>query len=282
MYICYVDESGHCGRKRNPRQPVEVLCGVLTDITKLAKTQREHSALLRDLGLGELKSAEAYRGRKEWGSVKPAERDALFEKVMGWADERKSKFVVCPIDSDRFFRDKEAGGAFSDLLQYPYEAGALNILLALERHQKTKRSNKGKTIVIFDEQQEHDQSLLKILAGDLSFTDDYTGFVPKPRRKNPPARLEQIIDVPHFSKSHLSVLIQIADLVAFIVNHYLKLAKYGVAESYEGELEKLTRWYRLVGDNRIRHTATDPPGGGISQYFRESMRPPGWSAREWL
>lgn len=28
MYVCYIDESGHCGKKYNPKQPVEVLCGV--------------------------------------------------------------------------------------------------------------------------------------------------------------------------------------------------------------------------------------------------------------
>jgi len=38
MYVCYVDESGHTGEKFDPNQPVEVLCGVVTDVTKLFKT----------------------------------------------------------------------------------------------------------------------------------------------------------------------------------------------------------------------------------------------------
>lgn len=65
MYICYVDESGHCGVKEAPAQPVEVLCGVITDLAKLTKTQREHSELLTDLGIAEMKASDAYRGRKE-------------------------------------------------------------------------------------------------------------------------------------------------------------------------------------------------------------------------
>ena len=47
MYICYVDESGHNGKKFNPAQPVQVLCGALVDVTKIHKTQRELSLLLR-------------------------------------------------------------------------------------------------------------------------------------------------------------------------------------------------------------------------------------------
>jgi len=49
MYVCYVDESGHNGKKYNPKQPVEVLCGVLTDVTKLFKTQRELAIILKFL-----------------------------------------------------------------------------------------------------------------------------------------------------------------------------------------------------------------------------------------
>lgn len=282
MYICYVDESGHCGRKFNPKQPVEVVCGVLTDVSKLFKTQREHTALLRDLGLGELKSADAYRGRKEWGAVAPTERDALFEKLMNWADERKCKIIPCPIDAERFFSDKEADGEISKRLVNPYEAGAINVVLALQRLQKSKKNNKGKTLVVFDEQQDHDENLLRILSGDLAFTDPYTGYRLRPRARNQEPRLDQIIDVPHFSKSHLAVLIQIADFAAFIMCRYLAIAIYGRDESYAGEREKIVEWHRRIGTYRVPHTATDPPGSAdICKYFRNDVRPTGWAAKDW-
>lgn len=282
MYICYVDESGHCGTKFNPNQPVEVLCGVITDVTKLFKSQREHQALLSDLGLEELKSANAYRGRKEWQAVSPPERVALFEKVLNWASERSAKFIVAPIDSKKFFDRKAHGCPFSAHLEYPYEAGALNVILAVQRLQKNKARNKGKTIVIFDEQSGHDESFLRTIADDLSFTDGYTGYtVPK---KGPPKvpRLNEIVDVPHFSKSHLTMLIQVADLAAFIVNRYLLLALFGEAEAYAGEAARLKSWYEQIGANRVVHTATDPPGKDpLCRYYREELRPTGWSAKAW-
>ena len=54
MYVCYIDESGHCGKKYNPDQPVEVLCGVVTDVSKLFKTQRELDTIFRFLRRNEI------------------------------------------------------------------------------------------------------------------------------------------------------------------------------------------------------------------------------------
>lgn len=287
MYMCYVDESGHCGKKYNPEQPVEVLCGVLTDTTKLFKTQREHAEILqilkeRNIPLEELKASEAYRGRKSWANVPPEVRDRVFELILVWAQERGCKYIVCPIDTKKFFDQKEAGCAISKNLCHPYETGAMNVVLAVERLQKTKKNNKGKTLVVFDEQKEHDKNILTLLEGDLSFADSYTGYKPKPRAKKQPQRLDQIIDVPHFSKSPLSVLIQIADWVAFIVNKYLLLTTYGEKEKYEGELGKITRWYLTIGDSKIPHTHIDPPGKDFICSFFRNLRPENWTAKDWV
>ena len=287
MYMCYVDESGHCGKKYNIEQPVEVLCGVLTDTTKLFKTQREHAEILqilkeRNIPLEELKASEAYRGRKSWANVPHGVRDRVFELILVWAQERVCKYIVCPIDTKKFFDQKEAGCAISKNLCHPYETGAMNVVLAVERLQKTKKNNKGKTLIVFDEQKEHDKNILTLLEGDLSFTDSYTGYKPKPRAKKQPQRLDQIIDVPHFSKSHLSVLIQIADWVAFIVNKYLFLTTYGEEEKYEGELEKITRWYLTIGESKIPHTHIDPPGKDFICKFFRTLRPENWTAKDWV
>lgn len=283
MYICYVDESGHCGEKRNPKQPVEVLCGVVCDLTKLAKTQREHHGLLRELQVDELKASDAYRGRKDWSGVAPQERDRLFDHLAGWAEERKCKLLVSPIDADRFFTRKENGCSLCNALGSPWEAGALHILLGLQRHQQGRSKNKGKTIVIFDEQRKHDERLLAILESDIAFTDAYTGFKPRPKRKHPPQRLDQIVDVPHFSKSHLAAVIQVADWAAFVVGKMLNMRAYGVPEAYAGERTKLEGWYRALESMSVSHTAMqrrskDP----LSTLYRDEICPPGWSWNPWL
>lgn len=267
--------------RENPEQPVEVLCGVISDLTKVSKSQREHVALLDALGVSELKASDAYRGRKNWGQLKPAERDALFDKMLDWASERSCKLIVSPIDAKKFFSRKRDGCACSTRLGSPWEAAALHLLLTLQRYHQNKRSNKGRTMIIFDEQKEHDDRLLRLLAGDLQFTDGFTGFNPKkPKGRR---RLDQMIDVPHFSKSHLAVLLQVADWAAFVVNRALRLRVYGEKEAYAGEGAKLERWYRGVEQLSVPPAALDAMRASdeLSQYFREQVRPKDWTWKRW-
>ncbi len=286
MYQCYLDESGHCGTKYNSVQPVEVICGVITDVTKLFKTQRQHKQLIdilnkKGIPLSELKASDTYRGRKSWSGVEPKVRDKIFEIILKWAEARSCKFIVCPIDSEKFFDGKKNGCPICNLLCHPYEAGALNAILAIQRINRSKKKNKGKTQIIFDEQKNHDVNLLRLFENDLSFTDGYTGYIPKPRSKTQPQRLDQIIDVPHFSKSNLSVLIQLADWIAFIVNRYLLIKAYGHPEKYHGEIKKISKWYKRIGKNLITHTAIDPPGKDNLCIYYRNIRPHGWSAKQW-
>lgn len=66
MKICYLDESGHCGTKYNEKQPVETVVGVVSDMSKIFKTQKEHNEIIEILTAGgiestELKAIEIYR-----------------------------------------------------------------------------------------------------------------------------------------------------------------------------------------------------------------------------
>lgn len=231
MYICYVDESGHTGEKLDVNQPVEVVCGVITDITKLFKTQRELSKtmnVLKDnrITVDELKARQVYGGRGPWEKVNGEVRHEIFESLLQWASDRKCKFVVCPIDSKKFFNAKENGCAYSKLIKHPYEAGAMNVTLAVQRVHGGKKNNKGKTFIVFDEQQKHDKNYENLITEHIDVFDEFYDYKPSTRSKNLTERLDAIIDIPFFSKSKASVLIQVADMVAFVVNQYLKLKVY--------------------------------------------------------
>ena len=275
MYICYVDESGHAGTKYLAEQPVEVLCGVLTDLTKLTKTQREHLSKLDTLGVPELKAKDAYRGRKDWSSIPPASRDAVFEEVLSWAVERRCKFVVSPIDAGRFHQRKANGCPIASRLEYPWEAGVFNILLGIQAHHRSKAKNKGRTLVICDELPEHSDRLLNLLEDDLSFTDGYLGYDAK---KTKTARLDQIIDVPLFARSHQAVLIQIADWAAYVLQSHLVLSSYAGQEKYPGEGAKLARWAHQIMGATIPPKATCPKKkDALCSFFRSDVRPQGWA-----
>ena len=287
MYLCYVDESGHCGTAYNPAQPVEVLCGVLTDFTKLSKTQREQRdilTILNDNGIpvAELKASDIYGQRGHWQGIPPQIRDAVFNILLGLIDDRACKLIVCPIDSGKFFTIKNSGCPISTRLGFPYEAGAVNVILALQRMHRSKQKNKGRTIFIFDEQVGHDENIVDLFEGDLSFTNGCTGYKTRPRAANQPRRMDQVVDIPHFSKSHLAIMIQLADVVAFIVARYIQIKSFGNRERYNGELVKIDLWYQRIGACTVKPQMIDPPGRNqICRYYRD-IRPPQWTAKGWI
>ena len=287
MKACYMDESGHCGKTFNPDQPVEVLVGVLTDFYSLFKTQREQEGIIKKLNdlnvpVGELKASQMYRGRGSWHGVDFKKRYEVMEHIFQWSADRKCKFIVSPIDSNKFFDRKKGGCKISQALHFPYEAGAFNTILAVQRMNRGEGSNKGKTVMVFDEQSDHDGRILQLLDSDLTFTDGYTGYEFKPKSKTNPPRLEEIVDVPFFSKSHLSKAIQLADLAAFVVNKYLLLTIYGQTEKFEGELALITKWYSIIGNQRISHTHVNPKASDELTSFYHEVRPQSWSSKNWI
>ncbi|HEY5470268.1 MAG TPA: DUF3800 domain-containing protein [Bacteroidales bacterium] len=291
MYFCYVDESGHCGTKYDSNQPVEVLVGVVSDASKIHKTNREHSNFLRNLlikhgiEVSELKSAQIFRGRKEWSSVDSAVRKQVFTDLLRWVNERSCKLIVCPIHSEKYFELKKDNNEFATKFHYPYEAGAFNILLSLQRLKYGSHNNKGKTIVIFDEEGDHDKRLIKLLSEDLSYTDNFTQIkIPKrKKKKNEIERFCQIIDIPFFSKSEHSQLIQIADLVAFVVSRYIQLKSFNIQPSFEDELEVMEGFYLGIKDSLVPAAHINPPikGDTLASFYQE-IRPIGWTPQKWI
>lgn len=285
MKICYLDESGHCGEKKDPEQQIETVVGVITDISRLFKTQKEHGNIIeifKEAGIesSELKAQEIYKGRKEWSGIKEETRYEIYELLLKWAITRKSKFVVCPIDSHRFFELKENKHKLALKFGYPYEAAAFNSILAVQREYNGTKNNKGRTVMIFDEQKKHDKRLTTLLESDLGFTDTFTKYVVPPRKK-PDPRFDQIVDIPHFSKSHMTVIIQIADIAAYVVNRHLQIENSIGSKPRNGEQEKISSWYSLIGKNMINHTSIDPPGKDdeLIDFYRD-IRPFSWKASE--
>lgn len=291
MYFCYVDESGHCGTKFDPNQPVEVLVGVVSDATKIHKTNREHSNFLKELlhkhgvEVSELKSAQIFRGRKEWSNVAPEVRKQIFKDLLKWVNNRSCKLIVCPIDSAKYFELKKQRHDLASKFHFPYEAGSLNVLLSLQRLKYGSQNNKGKTVVIFDEEGEHDKRLIKLLSEDLSFTDSFTQVeIPKSKKKQAELeRLCQIVDIPFFSKSEHSQLIQIADLVAFVVSRYIQLKSFGVTQAFDDELAVIEEFYVGVKDSLVPAAHINPPAKGdpLATFYQE-IRPHGWSPQKWI
>jgi len=258
MYIGYVDESGYVGRSRNPNQPVQAMACILPSAYNLHRTTDEFAAILQilrdnNIPLAELKAEEIYRGRGAWERVDGDIRHGIFSQYFAWLVKRKHNIILSLIDNNRFFDLKDSGNQIADCLGFPYVAGALQIALAIQKHNQGQKKNKGKTILIFDEQRDFENTVEDLIAHPPEFTDVFYGYRPRDRSK-----LNQIIDTAYFVKSHYSYLIQAADTVAFVSRLYLQLIVNDMQESYSGELNRIQKWFNMIKGRLIPRTHVYP------------------------
>lgn len=214
MYIFYADESGFSkGSKLEPEQPITVFAGILLDRTKLFKAIKTFDSILASVNknienkIGELKFNDIKQGKFPYSKNFPKVDDKikLLQKIIKEFEEEISfKVFYSAIDDKSFFEAKKGKQPFTDTLTHPYLAAAYRVISQIEHFQQSKKSNKGKTFMILDEQN--------------NFQANIEELVTKPIHK---AEFTQIIDTTYFGKSHYSKLIQIADLIAGILRYHL-------------------------------------------------------------
>lgn len=269
MYIGYIDESGYVGRARNPDQPIQAIACILPSAYNLHRTTDEFAfnmQILREnnIPLAELKAEEIYRGRGAWQRVNGDIRHEIFARYFDWLVNRRHKIILSLIDNNRYFDLKDSGDQIANCLGFPYVAGALHIGLAVQKHNQGKKRNKGKTILIFDEQRDFENTVEDLIARPPEFTDVFYGY-----QSGDGSRLNQIIDTAYFVKSHYSYLVQTADTVAFVSRLYLQLTTYEMPESYDGELSRIREWCDMIERRLISRSHLYPRGSnGILEFYR--------------
>lgn len=247
MFISYADESGYCGEKFDPKQPVQVFAAVLVNTYNIHKTRGEFAyniKVLRDhkIDIKELKAVEIYGGRNAWKDVSGEVRHSIFEEYFKWLKARNHKILISVIDQKSFFEDKSD---FKKTLSVPYIAGAIHLALGVEKFNRNQSSNKGKTILIFDEEKDYQNAVSKIIAEP---TIELTEHCSQGKKSD---SLEQIIDTAYFNSSHYSFLLQVADTTAFVYRRYYELNVYNDTERYKGEKEKIGRWVGIIDKLKI-------------------------------
>jgi hypothetical protein len=119
----------------------------------------------------------------------------------------------------------------------------------------------------------------------LSYTDYFTQIkIPKTKKKQEELeRFCQIVDIPFFSKSEHSHLIQIADLVAYVVSRYIQLKSFGLEPAFEEELSVMEEFYVGVKDSLVPAAHINPPtkGDSLASFYQE-IRPIDWTPQKWI
>jgi hypothetical protein len=264
MKICYVDETGTDGNS-----PAIVMAGIIADGNRLRRTQLEFAQAFDQLGdiadkaIRELKASDLYGGNRAWRGVEADIRMAVITRLCEWLGERRhdivlasfdfARFVACPLD-----RDLD-----------PWMTAALHIALQVQRVHQGLSKNKGATFLVFDENQPHADRLAELLFDPPSWTDEYYD-----REKTQP-RLDQAIDTAFYARSHHVGLVQVADLVAFVLRRYVELNDYGSRARYDGELDRISGWVDLLSPLFVgrEHRWRRRGGGDVAAWYTAAAPP---------
>jgi len=252
MYLCYIDESGFCEKGYDSGQPIQVMAGIFPNLYNYHKSDIECKNFLKSINVKipvrEIKAKDLYRGSGKWNGVPGEIRKKIIDFYLNWLIERKHKVIISAIDNKKFFDIKKNPKTnIVKTIKHPYILGGLHIALVIQSINRTKKENKGKTLLIFDEQYKYQSSLSEIIYEPPTFIDEFVTF----EMKKDGRRLNQIIDTAFFVKSHHSTMAQVADLIAYLFRLYLLLNHYGKNEDFTGQKLEIDTWMKKIMKNFI-------------------------------
>jgi hypothetical protein len=271
MFVCYVDESGYTGTGHSHSQPYLVVSGVMANTYNMHRTQTDFAEILNDFReitgreFEEVKAGQLYRGQGIWQGVQPARRNQAYQRVLEWFADRGHHVTFSAIGS-RAFNERRCDSPIIQTLGAPYVAAALNIGLAVQKRNMQQKKNKGKTLLIFDQQDQFAQQVAELLSNPPDWTDDYYGYAAG-------ERLNQIVDTAYFVKSHHASLIQIADFVAFCLRRHAEIQEGDEGERFSGEGNLIAAWVNLVKPRLFARSQRLPTGGTLGPLYRDLCPP---------
>ena len=267
MKFCYLDESG------KGQDTVFIMVGVVVDAIRMHRTKKEYSDLFSKIGdhtkssIAEIHAKDLISGSKAWRGVDPETRVNDVTEILDWFARRRHKITFAAVDKKRF-RSMPDDDERKQALKDTWIAAAFHIALSLQKDHQKEQKNKGNTLLIFDKGREPDK-LIDLLTEPPSWSDTYYN------RQKKKDRLDQIIDVPFYADSHHVPLIQIADLICYILRGYSQLKDYDKDKKYEGELTRYEGWVEKIKKCCIdkRHRYKKISACDTSKFFTE-LAPP--------
>ena len=250
MKFCYFDESGM------GNEPVLVMAGVIVDAQRMHQTKTVWSdfleSLSQDIGrkVTEFHAGHFYRGSGPWGKIDGPERAQIISAILNWIEKRKHRITFSAIDKGSFSIQKER------FIGMPTEwaAAAFHCILGLQKHHKQHDKNKGHTVVVFD-RAKGETGLSKLVIDPPEWTCSFYGKDPKE------VPLNQIVDVPYFADSEQALLIQVADMISYILRTYAELVQGSRSEEYKGEYDRMKNWVDQIINRAIPQAMRYPPRG---------------------
>jgi|GEM_PF-377045 len=226
----YLDESA------SPNNSLIVTAGVVVDAYRMRKTKDLWADFLDYLSsqcgstIKEFHAKEFIAGNGIWRNIDGAERARLISAALRWIGLRAHRVTFSAVLNSRF----EMCSKRADLCS-PWLASALHCVLTVQKCFQNEPKNKGNTVFVFDKGRD-EKALTSICDEPPAWTDKYYN-----RGKKHP-QLNQMIDVPLFADSERALLVQVADLVAYILRRHWEIASQTVPARYHDEPDRVASW----------------------------------------
>lgn len=242
--VCYCDESG------TGSEPVATMVGIVVDATRMHLTKTDWAGLLEFLTeqvgkpIPELHTRNFYSGNGPYYGTNGEARHQTIDDILKWLEMRRHHLVYVSVLKEAYFNARTAG-------DIPPELGTIwrfmgfHLLLAMQKHCMASEGVKGNTIFIFDNENREEKRFADLIIRPPDWSDTYY------QRHRNQGQMDQVIDVPFFADSKDVGLIQLADLIAFLLRRHAEIKEGLEPGHFDEEEEKLEGWVERIAKRSI-------------------------------
>lgn len=234
MLICYLDESGNTGRRLDdPDQPIHILAAVIVREDRIRDMEDQLQALAEaaptEHPLIEYHGDQLFHGSGPWQGVIPSRRVEEYAKALAVMGEVDAGVAHASINKPLLSKNQNP-----HLLALQYLTEKIERWLRGQRDELSKHA-----LLVADHNHEHDAysfDLIKEMQTGGGPIGDHLGLN---------VSLDHIVDGVYFAHSERSRGIQLADLVAFVLNRSERIERSPGARRSDEAIEMLRREYIL-------------------------------------
>jgi hypothetical protein len=251
MKFCYLDESG------TGSEPFSVMASIIVDSQRMHILKNDWKDLLNFLSektkknIKEFHSRDFYSGNGPWRTLDGNQRKIITIGILEWLKKRKHAVCFCAVDKDGYFKEYKSNQKMKDIGSL-WSFMALHHLLSLQKYYQKSPGVKGHTLCIFDNEPTELNRISNLSINPPDWTNSYY------LKNKKTDKLSHIIDVPYFGDSEKINLLQIADLLAYLIRVYIELKEGKVTPKYADHIKDVTIYMELICKLSIPSSATYP------------------------
>ena len=162
MKFCYCDESG-----MQDKDQCFVAVGIVVDAARLNRTKEAFGDIFDKIQalfperLKELKASKLLLGRDRWRNIDPSIRKTICESLCHWIGNRKHGLILTAIDRATYA--STLARAPDEMRRHFWIAGMMHVALQLQKLHQNESNNKGRTILLIDDNKQFADHLAEIL-----------------------------------------------------------------------------------------------------------------------